>query len=506
MTAAPLPADEYRRLLDLARYQILDTGQDETFDRITRLAARVLNVPVAVLNLVDQYRQWGKSAYGLGDTTAPRHDSFCAWTILDDGPLVVEDAPRDPRFRQNPMVTGAPHIHMYAGAPLISPAGHRIGTLCVTDDKPHPLGPEDLQALQDLAAIAMNELELRRQQLEAQHDAHAQRQQVTELRRTLEQARILEGVSSLMDLDLEPEAATLAAASLISEAIGADYAALMTWHGETFNVQAAHHQPGLPPQLLALAEQLPHLKGGVTRTLRGLDRPLYLQDYAAHPQALPEVVEAGVAQVAWLPLGEGEAGPTLLMAVRLREHAVTDWRSGDRTLLEAAGRTIRHALQRHAALQQIHEQARQDALTGLFNRRAFDEDLEGRETAGEPFTLALVDVDGLKGVNDTEGHAQGDRLLQVFGAALASQAGEGGAAYRVGGDEFALLVPDQPEDDVLERVDVAMGAAKQITVQRTGASAGVVRWAEADSVATRLALADERMYAAKRRRRDTQRA
>ncbi|PTA67210.1 sensor domain-containing diguanylate cyclase [Deinococcus arcticus] len=504
MTAAPLPADEYRRLLDLARYQILDTGQDETFDRITRLAARVLNVPVAVLNLVDQHRQWGKSAYGLGDTTAPRHDSFCAWTILDDRPLVVENAPQDARFRQNPMVTGAPHIHMYAGAPLISPAGHRIGTLCVTDDKPHPLSPGDLQALQDLAAIAMNELELRRQQLEAQHDAQAQRQQVAELRRTLEQARILEGVSSLMDLDLEPEAATLAAASLISEAIGADYAGLLTWHGDSFTVQAAHHQPGLPAQVLALAEQLPHLPGGVTRTLRGLDRPLYLANYAAHPQALPALVEAGVAQAAWVPLGEGEAGPTLLLALRVQGHAVTDWRAGDRTLLEAAGRTIRHALQRHAALQQVHEQARQDALTGLFNRRAFDEDLDTREAAGEPFALALVDVDGLKGVNDTEGHAQGDRLLQVFGAALAAQVGEGGAAYRVGGDEFALLVPDQSQEELLERIDVAMGAAQQITVQRTGASTGVVRWNDAPSRSTRLTLADERMYAAKRRRHATQ--
>ncbi|MBZ9715042.1 diguanylate cyclase domain-containing protein [Deinococcus multiflagellatus] len=501
MTGAPLPADEYRRLLDLARYQILDSGQDETFDRITRLAARVLQVPVAVLNLVDQHRQWGKSAYGLGDTTAPRQDSFCAWTILDDGPLVVEDAPRDPRFRQNPMVTGAPHIRMYAGAPLISPAGHRIGTLCVTDDKPHPLSAEDLQALQDLAAIAMNELELRRQQLDAQHDAQAQRQQVAELRRTLEQARILEGVSSLMDLELEPEQATLAAASLISEAISADYAALMTWHGDTFTVQAAHHQPGVPAAVLTLAQQLPQMMGGVTRSLRDLARPLYLHDYAAHPQALPELVAAGVAQAAWIPLGEGGSGPTLLMAVRLQGHAVTDWRAGDRTLLEAAGRTIRHALQRRAALQQIHDQAREDALTGLLNRRAFDEDLDTRERGSEPFTLAVIDLDGLKVVNDTEGHAQGDRLLQVFAAALAAQAGEGGAAYRLGGDEFALLLPDQGEAEVLARIDVAMGAAAQLTTQRTGASAGVVRWAEEAHAPARLALADQRMYAAKRRRR-----
>ncbi|MBZ9753504.1 diguanylate cyclase [Deinococcus sp. HMF7604] len=435
MTAAPLPSDEYRRLLDLARYQILDTVPEEDFDRITRLAARVLNVPVAVLNLVDQHRQWGKSAFGLGDTTAPRKDSFCAWTILDDSPLVVPDARTDPRFQQNPMVTGDPHIYMYAGAPLITPAGHRIGTLCVTDDQPHPLGTADLQALQDLAVLAMRVLELRRQSLEAQQEAGAQRQQAAELRRTLEQARILEGVSSLMDLELDPDQATLTAAALISEAIEADYTALLTWQGEGFAVQVAHAPSLQSPELLALTDELPSLKG-VVHTLRDLQQPVYLSQYAAHPQAHPHIVAASVTQVAWLPLGDEGDQPTLLVAARLRGHALEHWRSGDRTLLEAAGRTIRHALQRHAVLEQVQQQARRDPLTGLLNRRAFDEELAGHVATGDPFTLALIDLDGLKAVNDSEGHAQGDKLLQVFGQALDAELDEGAAAYRLGGDNL----------------------------------------------------------------------
>ncbi|MBZ9750223.1 sensor domain-containing diguanylate cyclase [Deinococcus sp. HMF7604] len=496
MTGAPLPSDEYRRLLDLARYQILDSSPEEDFDRITRLAARVLNTPMAVLNLVDQHRQWGKAVFGMDDSTAPRHDSFCAWTILDDAPMVVENASLDPRFQHNPMVVGDPHIRLYAGAPLTTPAGSRIGSLCVVDSQPRALEPGDVQALQDLATLTMQTLELRRQGLEAQQDANAQRHQAAELRRTLEQARILEGVSSLMDLDLDPGQATLTAASLISEAIEADYTFLLTWPGETFAVHTAYQRPGLPSDTANLAQALPKM-GGVTATLRNRREPLYLQDYGAHPQALAAASE--VEQVAWVPLGTAGDQTALLMVVRLKGNAVTTWRGGDRTLLEAAARTIRHALQRHAALDQAQQQARRDALTGLSNRRAFDEDLASQWAAGVPLTLALVDLDGLKAINDREGHAQGDKLLQVFGQALAAETTPG-RAYRLGGDEFAVLLPGESEDEVLEQIDLAMSAAQAVSVQRTGASTGVVQSGEVDTLQALLALADERMYIAKRRR------
>ena len=143
MTAAPIPQDEAARLLDLARYHVLDTEQEEPFERITRLAARILRTPVAMINLIDRYRQWGKSRIGVTAAEAKREHSFCAWAIGSETPFVVENAAADPRFRDNPMVTGEPHIHMYAGASLITPAGHRIGTLCVTNSRPHPLTSDD---------------------------------------------------------------------------------------------------------------------------------------------------------------------------------------------------------------------------------------------------------------------------------------------------------------------------------------------------------------------------
>lgn len=505
MTGAPLPADEARRLLDLARYQILDSAPEADFDRITRLAARVLRVPVAVLNLVDQHRQWGKASYGLTCSNAPRETSFCAWTILDDVPFVVDDAQNDPRFRENPMVVGSPHIHMYAGAPLITPAGHRIGTLCVTDSQPHPLSPDDLQALQDLATVAMQLLELRRQALEAQQAAEAQEQQAQELRRTLDQARVLEGVSSLLELDLDPQQATLSAAALIGEALEADLAALLGWPvsgppDQPPTVVTAYRRPSLPDPTPAVAALIHEGfgSGGGGWTRQRLAAPLYLHRSGPRPLAFsPET------QVAWVPLGEEGGTRRLLLMVRLGGHWIERWRMGDRTLLEAAGRTIRHAWQRRAALELAQRQARQDALTGLLNRRAFDEDLADRKRRGQAFTLALVDLDGLKTVNDCEGHAQGDTLLQVFGAALEVGAGAGGAAYRLGGDEFALLLPRHGAQEVVERVERAAGAARGVTLQCTGASTGVAQSHEAPDSPTLLRLADERMYAVKRRRQRT---
>ncbi|MBB6015375.1 diguanylate cyclase domain-containing protein [Deinococcus radiopugnans] len=497
MIGAPLPPHEYVRLLDLARYEILDTPREEVFDRITRLTARLLGTPVAVINFVDQDRQWGKSSVGVGDTTAPRHDSFCAWTILQDGPLVIEDTQTDPRFAHNPMVTGEPHIRMYAGAPLTTPAGQRIGTLCVTHHQFHPLTPDDLQALQDLAALVMGELELRASSLALAHELNAQQLRNADLQRSLAHAHVLEGVSSLMDLDLSPEETTLSAAALLGEALNADYIGLLIFEGGELRVEAAHQTPQVAPAMGALPAPRPDWSGSITRTLTDLRRPLYLDDYPSVPGALTTMVDAGVQQVAWKPLGTRGGVTSLLMAVRLRDNPVTRWRGSDRALLEAAGRSVRGALDRRLEMQLARQEARHDALTGLLNRRALEEDLRQRQQDGAPFLLAGLDLDGLKALNDQEGHAQGDKLLQVFARTLRMEVGKAGEVYRLGGDEFVIL-ESVDEDAVHHAVDMAVLAARQVGALR-GASVGVAHSHEGEGEAL-LALADERMYGVKRRR------
>ncbi len=163
MMTAPKPGNERERLRALRRYDILDTLPEATYERITRLAARMLKVPVALITLVDEERQWFKSAYGLKISETGRDVSFCAHAILggDDDVMVVSDATADPRFAGNPFVTGEPGIRFYAGAPLKSSDDFSLGTLCVVDTVPRQFGAEEQAILRDLAAVVRNEIEMR---------------------------------------------------------------------------------------------------------------------------------------------------------------------------------------------------------------------------------------------------------------------------------------------------------------------------------------------------------
>jgi PAS domain S-box-containing protein len=155
---APLPQDENRRLSALRDLNILDTPPEERFDRITRIAADLLHVPIAAISLIDHDRQWFKSCAGLQGTSADRETSFCAHAIAQPDTMVVRDTTTDPRFATNPLVTGPPNIRFYAGHPLLAAGGERVGTLCLVDFVPHDFSDEDERRLRDLAAWAQSEL------------------------------------------------------------------------------------------------------------------------------------------------------------------------------------------------------------------------------------------------------------------------------------------------------------------------------------------------------------
>jgi signal transduction histidine kinase len=170
----PDTADEERRLRALDQYDVLDAPPTEAFDRITRLATRLFDVPVALVNVVDRENQWSVSSCGLDLGRTPLDASFCVHTIDQGGVMVVEDARADDRFADNPLVTGPPHVRFYAGAPITSPQGHRLGALCLLDDEPHSFAPEDRDTLADLAGVVMDELHLRYHaaDLDAARQAH----------------------------------------------------------------------------------------------------------------------------------------------------------------------------------------------------------------------------------------------------------------------------------------------------------------------------------------------
>jgi GAF domain-containing protein len=159
--AAILPSDEATRLAAVRSYDVLDTPPDGAFDRITALAARLFDVPVAIVSIVDFDRIWFKSHHGLEISEIGRDAGLCASAILGGEPWVVDDAPFDPRAMTNPLVAGDFGLRFYAGVPLTTADGHNLGTLCVLDYEPRETSAEELQTLSDLAAMVMSELELR---------------------------------------------------------------------------------------------------------------------------------------------------------------------------------------------------------------------------------------------------------------------------------------------------------------------------------------------------------
>jgi diguanylate cyclase (GGDEF)-like protein len=152
---------EDARITALHRYDVLDTQPEEVFDRITRLVKVVLEMPMAVVSLVDRDRQWFKSKQGVKASETPRNISFCTHTIQGTKPLIVNDAHADPRFANSPLVTGDPHIRFYVGVPLRSRDGYNVGALCSMDTKVRDLSPEQVTVLKDLARLIVDELELR---------------------------------------------------------------------------------------------------------------------------------------------------------------------------------------------------------------------------------------------------------------------------------------------------------------------------------------------------------
>ena len=153
---------EADRLAALRALHILDTGVEQAYDDITRLAAQVCDVPIALITLVDEDRQWFKSRVGLNVCETSRKVSFCTHAIQQQGIFLVPDAAADPRFSGNPLVTGDPHIRFYAGVPLITPEGHALGSLCVIDRKPRLLTPEHQATLLALGRLVVTQIELRR--------------------------------------------------------------------------------------------------------------------------------------------------------------------------------------------------------------------------------------------------------------------------------------------------------------------------------------------------------
>jgi adenylate cyclase len=184
---SPIPANDAERVAAVKSYQLLDTAPEIAYDEITELAAQICQCPVAVIGLIDETRDWKKSAYGFppDQCTSPRELSICSSTICGSDLIVSSDLTKDERYWDNPAVTGGPKLRFYCGMPLINPQGYALGTLCVVDFQPREMTIQQMEAMRRLSHQAVSQFELRRSVLELER----RMEELSEARRDAEKER-----------------------------------------------------------------------------------------------------------------------------------------------------------------------------------------------------------------------------------------------------------------------------------------------------------------------------
>ncbi|MBE7196580.1 MAG: EAL domain-containing protein [Parafilimonas terrae] len=447
MACAPGPTDENARLRALAEHDVLSIAPDPALTHVVELAAELLDAPAAFVSFVERDRQVFHAKLGLALDETDRDVAFCAHTILQDDVLVVLDAARDPRFLATPLVTGAPFIRFYAGAPLRTEDGHAIGTLCLAGSEPRAAFTDrDRRVLTGLARLVRDRLELRR-------SAIAQR--ATQSR-------------------FEHIAGTSPDGIICADAGGR----ITVWNAAAERIFGHPADEALGQSVDLIVPQ--RMRGGHEGSLRRLAD-------GAPGSLIGRTVEL---------FGQHRHGGEFPI-----ELSLSMWREGD---VAAFGAIVRDVSDRHAVERRLFQLAHHDALTGLLNRGV----LHGRLTAAlaqaMPTTVLMLDLDGFKDVNDGHGHAVGDTVLRQTAERLLACIGPDAIASRLGGDEFAVILPGTGNPlaavAMAEAIVDALSAPFPLCdrVLRLGASVGIALGpAHSDDADDLLACADAALYRAK---------
>jgi diguanylate cyclase (GGDEF)-like protein/PAS domain S-box-containing protein len=340
-------------------------------------------------------------------------------------------------------------------------------------------------------------------------DISQRRQAERDLVRAGEYTAALLEVSRLAQSDLSPEEVALNVARVVGRAADLDWGGLAVLEGDYARTVTAWHQPTgqLDAEFIAQMEAGTPRGRGMVWQIFEQGEPVYVEDYPSQSNAVPLFVELGVQSLAFLPLTR--VGPFQYLMSAIRRHKAAAWTEEDRALFQAAARTMQLSLERRHYVQELERAALIDMLTGLGNRRAFEHDLarelERTRRTKDPVGVLMIDLDGLKQLNDREGHERGDALLVTFAATLSTSLRAEDRVYRLGGDEYAAILvraSSAGQETLMQRVRRAVTKTRLAGFPEVDASAGLSFTEGEDTPGSALLkLADERMYLEKQEHR-----
>jgi len=485
-----IPPDEAERLRALRRLQLLDSGPAESFDTVTRLVSVALRLPIVLVSLVDADRQWFKSRVGLEAPETPRNVSFCTHAVFARRPLVIPNATRDPRFEDNPLVTGPPFIRSYLGIPLYTLDRFPIGTLCGIDRQPREFGEVEIAMMSDFAKIV--EMLLHAKELSAKTDGVLQyaieREQL--FRETFEQAAV-----GIVHVSLT--GAVLRINQRACDMLG-------------YSQEELRHLSFM--DITHPADVLSNI-GEFKRTLAG-----EIDNYR-----LEQRFECKQGGYLWAHLsvalkrtaaGQPDHAIVVIEDISDRKQAQAALVLARDSLQEQVASQTRRLQETNAALLEsnarLAAESVTDYLTGLSNRRIFSSRSEAAAHAfrasGAAYGLILMDLDDFKHINDEYGHDTGDDVLRAMGSILLGEMREPtDLAARLGGEEFAVLCQGIEEEAALrslaERIRARINSSAFDTVRgplRFTCSFGLALSQAADSDwKTIYGRADVALYEAK---------
>lgn len=499
--------NERRRLAALKRLNILDTPPEERFERLIRIAKRYYNVDIALFSILDEERQWFKSRDGLDATETPRSMAFCDHAIRQDRAFIIEDATRDPRFRDNPLVTGKPHIRFYAGIPVREPTGFKLGSLCIIDSRPRKITDVDLEVLRNLASLVEDEIE------RAYYGAADQTNiDVSHLNRAIYRAQ-----NVFLSSDNEHAAfevllndlLTLTGSEfgLISEVLhrpsGDPYLKVgaitnIAWSPATQSLYQQIERRGMTFDRVDNILGLPLVDGEVIISDSVINDPRGKGLPAGHPPVNAYIgmpIHSGDQMIGLVGLANRSGGYTADLAEEL-----------DPLLQTIATLIERKRLYREkwGHQKRLEKAANFDSLTGLPNRRRltelFEDEIREANLREGVIAVCFIDLDGFKDINDTHGHMAGDAVLKSVAQRLQASVREHDVIARLGGDEFVALLRDVEDAGVYQRILDALCkpvSYKSQVLQLSG-SMGVTVYPVDDATPDMLLRhADQAMYAAK---------